>query len=149
MTEPLLRRLQARGERLTVAALPHIVPVYQAMPQVAQVVTLPFPRSGLQWQARRKLAHELAGQFGVAYVLPNSFKSALLPFLARIPKRIGYTGEARIGLLTQRLRNPPRTERPPMVAFYSALSGQAAVEHDRPQLRPDTAHSAAACNALT
>ncbi len=144
MTEPLLRRLQARGERLTVAALPHIVPVYQAMPQVAQVVTLPFPRSGLQWQARRKLAHELAGQFGVAYVLPNSFKSALLPFLARIPKRIGYTGEARIGLLTQRLRNPPRTERPPMVAFYSALSGQAAVEHDRPQLRPDTAHSAAA-----
>lgn len=143
MIEPLLRRLQARGERLVVLALPHIVPIYQAMPQVAQVLALPFPRSGLQWQARRKLARELAGQFDAAYVLPNSFKSALLPFLARIPKRIGYSGEARIGLLTQRLRNPSRTDRPPMVAFYAALAGAADMAHERPQLQLDPVQGAA------
>jgi heptosyltransferase-2 len=55
-------------------------------------------------------------------VLPNSLKSALLPLFAGIPKRIGYMGEARVGFLTHRLKNP--TNKPPMVAFYSALSGE-------------------------
>lgn len=42
MTEPLLRRLHARGERLTVAALPWVAPIYRAMPQVAEIVELPL-----------------------------------------------------------------------------------------------------------
>ena len=137
MTEPLLRRLQARGERLTVGALPWVAPVYRAMPQVAEVIEFPFQHGGLQWQARRALAAQLKGRFDAAYVLPNSLKSALLPFLARIPRRVGYLGEARIGLLTQRLKNPPRDHRPPMVALYSALSGEPTLDSDRPQLQLD------------
>jgi heptosyltransferase-2 len=54
--------------------------------------------------------------------------------LAGIPKRVGYLGEVRVGLLTHRLKNPSRAHRPPMVAFYSALSGEAEVLQDRPQL---------------
>ncbi len=135
MTEPLMRRLRARGERLTVGALPWVAPVYRAMPQVDEVVEFPFQHGGLQFKARRALAAQLAGRFDNAYVLPNSLKSALLPFMANIPRRIGYMGEARIGLLTHRLRNPSRQQRPPMVAFYSALSGEAGIEHDRPALR--------------
>ncbi len=138
MTEPLMRRLQARGERLTVGALPWVAPVYRAMPQVAEVIDLPFQHGGLQWQARRAVAAQLKGRFDAAYVLPNSLKSALLPFMAGIPKRIGYRGEARIGLLNQRLANPPRDNRPPMVAFYSALSGETGLEQDRPQLQLPT-----------
>ena len=134
MTEPLLRRLHARGELLTVGALPWVAPVYRAMPQVAQVVGLPFAHGGLQWAARRRLAREMAVRFDIAYVLPNSLKSSLLPWLAGIPKRVGYLGEARVGLLTHRLKNPPKGQRPPMVAFYSALSGDTDVERDRPQL---------------
>ena len=42
MTEPLLRRLRARGERLTVGALPWVAPVYRAMPQVDAVIEFPF-----------------------------------------------------------------------------------------------------------
>jgi ADP-heptose:LPS heptosyltransferase len=38
MTEPLLRRLHARGEQLTVGALPWVAPVYRAMPQVSKVI---------------------------------------------------------------------------------------------------------------
>ena len=45
-----------------------------------------------------------------------------------------YQGEARVGLLTHRLKNPPKGQRPPMVAFYSALSGDEAVADDRPQM---------------
>jgi heptosyltransferase-2 len=132
MTEPLLRRLAERGERLTVGALPWVAPVYRAMPQVAEVIEFPFAHGSLQFKARRAIARRIEGQFETAYVLPNSLKSALLPFLASIPKRIGYMGEARIGLLTHRLKNPKN--KPPMVAFYSALSGEAGFETDRPQL---------------
>ena len=128
-----MRRLAARGERLTVGAVPWVAPVYRAMPQVAEVVEFPFQHGGLQLRARRQIARELSGRFDAAYVLPNSLKSALLPFLASIPRRVGYLGEARVGLLTHRLKNPK--SRPPMVAFYSALSGEAAIEADRPQLQ--------------
>lgn len=145
MTEPLMRRLHARGERLTVGALPWVAPVYRAMPQVAEVVEFPFQHGGLQLRERRRLAHDLAGRFNTAYVLPNSLKSALLPFLASIPRRIGYLGEARVGLLTHRLKNPKG--KPPMVAFYSALAGEPGIEADRPRLalaEGDVARAAAA-----
>jgi heptosyltransferase-2 len=132
MTEPLLRRLAARGEQVTVGAVPWVAPVYRAMPHVREVIEFPFQHGGLQWRERRRIAREVEGRFDIAYVLPNSMKSALLPFLASIPKRVGYLGEARVGLLTHRLKNPKG--RPPMVAFYSALAGEAGVEADRPQL---------------
>ena len=137
MTEPLLRRLHARGEQLTVGALPWVAPVYRAMPQVAEVIEFPFQHGGLQFRERRAIAKRLEGRFDKAYVLPNSLKSALLPFLASIPERIGYFGEARIGLLTHRLKNPK--SKPPMVGFYSALSGEAGIQQDRPQLSVDLA----------
>ena len=117
MTEPLLRRLAARGERLTVGALPWVAPVYRAMPQVAEVLVFPFAHGGLQWAGRRAMAALLRGRFDTAYVCPNSLKSALIPFWAGIPQRVGYRGEARLGLLNRRLPNPPKGERPPMVAF--------------------------------
>src|SRR5215203_5420458 len=102
------------------------------MPQVDEVIEIPFRHGGLQFKARRTLARALQGRFDVAYVLPNSLKSALLPFLASIPRRIGYLGEARVGLLTHRLKNPK--DKQPMVAFYSALSGESDLEHDTPRL---------------
>ena len=147
MTEPLLRRLRARGERLTVGALPWVAPVYRAMPQVDEVIEFPFQHGGLQFKARRAIAKKVEGRFDAAYVLPNSLKSALLPFLASIPKRIGYLGEARVGLLTHRLKNPK--DKPPMVAFYSALSGEKeGLESDRPQLRLASAQVDAALTAI-
>ena len=146
MTEPLLRRLAARGERLTVGALPWVAPVYRAMPQVTDVIEFPFAHGGLQFKARRSIAKRLAGQFDKAYVLPNSLKSALLPFLASIPQRIGYLGEARVGLLTHRLKNPKN--KPPMVAFYSALSGESGLADDRPELHMEAAQVEATLHEL-
>ncbi|WP_395055042.1 lipopolysaccharide heptosyltransferase II [Polaromonas sp.] len=148
MTEPLLRRLHARGEQLTVGALPWVAPVYRAMPHVHEVIEFPFAHGGLQLKARRALAKRIAGQFDTAYVLPNSLKSALLPLLAGIPKRIGYLGEARIGLLTHRLKNPLKGKRPPMVAFYSALSGDTDLATDRPVLTMPPAEVAQALAEL-
>lgn len=142
MSEPLLARLAARGEVLAVAALPWVAPVYRAMPQAGEVIELPFAHGRLDWAARRRVARELRGRFDAAYVLPNSFKSALLPLLARVPLRVGYVGESRYGLLNRRLANVPG--RPPMVAFYSALAGGDAVPGERPRLQLDRALIAAA-----
>jgi heptosyltransferase-2 len=147
MTEPLLRRLRARGERLTVGALPWVAPVYRAMPQVDEVIEFPFQHGGLQFKARRSIAKQVQGRFDTAYVLPNSLKSSLLPFLAGIPKRVGYLGEARVGLLTHRLKNPKN--KPPMVAFYSALSGEKeGLAQDRPVLQLNADQAADALSKL-
>jgi heptosyltransferase II len=131
MTEPLLRALSARGERLTVMAVPWVAPVYRAMGHIEGLeatVDVPFQHGGLQWHARRDLAARIQsgewGRFDRAYVLPNSLKSAFLPWLAGIPKRIGYAGEMRYGLLNKRLANPPRHARGSMVAHYLALANR-------------------------
>ena len=143
MSEPLLAALHARGERLAVAALPWVAPVYRAMPQVAETIELPFAHGRLDWAARRRAAAGLRGRFDVAYVLPNSIKAALLPWLAGIPRRIGYHGEGRWGLLNRRLPNP--VGRPPMVEFYGALAGMPLPVGAAPRLRFD----AAALDAVT
>ena len=134
MAEPMLAALAARGERLAVAALPWVAPVLRAMPQVDEVITLPFAHGRLDWTGRRAQARLMKGHFDVAYVLPNSLKSALVPWLAGIPRRVGYQGEGRIGLLSERLPNP--VGKPPMVGFYGALVGGVAASA-RPHLQVD------------
>jgi heptosyltransferase-2 len=88
---------------------------------VAEIVELPFAHGRLDLGARWRIARALRGRFDAAYVLPNSLKSALLPWMARIPRRVGYVGEGRYGLINRRLPNP--VGRPPMVDWYAALAG--------------------------
>ncbi len=133
MSEPLLAALAARGEQVTVAALPWVAPVYRAMPHVSEVLEWPFAHGRLDWGERRRIARGLRGQFDAAVVLPNSLKAALIPFLARIPQRHGYFGEGRLLLLNRRLPNVPG--RPPMVEFYRALAGELNGPVPAPQLR--------------
>jgi len=137
MSEPLLAQLAARGEALSVAALPWVAPVYRAMPQVRDVIELPFAHGKLDLPERRRIAAEWRGRFDTAYVLPNTIKAALMPALARIARRVGYHGEGRFGLLTERLPNP--TGKPPMVAFYGALAGGGVADDAKPQLEIDAA----------
>ena len=133
MAEPLLATLAEGGDRLTVAALPWVAPVFGAMPEVAEIVELPFAHGRLDWAARRRLAARWRDCFDIAYVLPNSLKAALLPWLARIPERVGYAGEGRSPLLSRRVAAPGG--RPPMVAFYGALAGATFDNDRRPRLR--------------
>ncbi len=135
MTEPLLRLLHERGVRITVGALPWVAPVYRSMAAVAEVIELPFAHGGLQWSARRAMARQMRGRFQRAVVCPNSFKSALLPFWAGIPERLGYHGEARYGLLTRRLSNPDKYALPPMVDWYGALADGALPVDAQPRMQ--------------
>ena len=105
MAQPLFVRLHERIPNLELHALAPrwVAPVLQRMPQIAGVIDSPFGHGQLSLKARWSLARELAAmKFDRVYVLPNSLKSALIPFMAGIPERIGFTGESRIGLINTR-----------------------------------------------
>jgi heptosyltransferase-2 len=137
MTEPLISQLKKNNpnSQIDVLATPWVASIMKAIPAVDQIITADFQHGALQWNERKALAKQLANSaYTHAYVLPNSFKSALIPWLAKIPRRIGYQGEMRWGLINQALKNPSRSHRPPMSSHYFALSGQTSSEVPQPHL---------------
>src|SRR5262245_51606796 len=103
LAQPLLARLREQHPDAIIDALAPAwtAPVLRRMPEIEAVYEAPFVHGALQLRLRWRLAREArAGHYDAAIVPPNSFKSALVPFLARIPRRIGFRGEARRALLT-------------------------------------------------
>ena len=105
--QPLFHRLHQYhlGLQLDVFASPYLRPVLDHMPEVQSVIDNPFAHGDLRFGDRRRLGLLLRGnRYDQAIVLPNSLKSALVPFLASIPLRTGYVGEMRYGLLNDARR---------------------------------------------
>ena len=105
MAQVLFMRLHERtpGLQLDALAPAWVAPVLRRMPEISEVIDNPFAHGELSLRARYRLARQIAAAgYARAYVLPNSLKSALIPFLAGIPQRVGFTGEARYGLLNRR-----------------------------------------------
>jgi heptosyltransferase-2 len=72
----------------------------EKMPQVNQALTMPLGHGQFGWSSRLKMGKQWQAEgYDQAIVLPNSWKSALIPFFAKIPLRTGYLGECRWGLL--------------------------------------------------
>jgi len=70
------------------------------MPEVRDGILSPFQHGELKWRQRLALAKQLRDkQYDQAIILPQSFKSALIPFFSHIPVRIGYKREGRGWLL--------------------------------------------------
>lgn len=105
LAQPLCMRLHERtpGLQLDALAPRWVAPVLERMPEIARVVDSPFAHGELSLKARHRLARQLAPEgYQRAYVLPNSIKSAMIPFFADIPERIGFVGETRYGLINRR-----------------------------------------------
>jgi heptosyltransferase-2 len=123
MAQPLLRLLkQAHPERaIDVLAPPQVVPVWRRIQEADEIMVTPFRHRALQLGERLRYARMLRRRdYTDAYVLPNTLKYALIPWLAGIPQRVGYKGEMRYGLLNVMHHDdtPPRS----MVPFYAALA---------------------------
>ncbi len=87
MSQSLYRTLQARYPQaiIDVMAPAWCRPLLSRMPEVNEAIPMPLGHGALEIGERRKLGHSLREKrYDRAYVLPNSFKSALVPFFAGI-----------------------------------------------------------------
>lgn len=136
IAQPLLSLIKAHqpDARIEVLAADWCAPLLARMAEVDAVISNPFGHGEFRLGARYSLGRRLASaDFDVAYVLPNSWKSALIPWFARIPRRIGYVGEARYGLLNDH-RRLDKAVLPLQVQRYAALAGPLPAELPRPHL---------------
>ena len=153
LSEPLVALLREPLEPqiVDVLAPPWCGPVYARMRGVRSIIENPVGHRELKLGARRALARSLrANGYTRAFILPNSFKSALIPWLARIPRRTGYVGEARRLLLTD-ARRLDRRAYPRLVDRFVALAaqpGELAPTLPVPVLVPNAANAANAMRAL-
>ena len=75
-------------------------PLLERMPEVNGAIDMPLLHGELGLGKRKRLGHQLRGNgYDQAILLPNSLKSALIPWWAKIPLRTGWLGEMRYGLL--------------------------------------------------
>ncbi len=138
MAQPLFARLHERRQPLTldVLAPERTAALLAHMPEVAEVLPHTFAHGDLKIRARHRLAREIRARgYDQAIVLPNSFKSALIPFLARIPLRTGFVGEMRRGLVNDARTLDPRAY-PLMVERYALLGEEAQTPLTRPLAPP-------------
>ena len=129
MSQVLYRYLQLTrpGLAIDVLAPPWSEPLLQRMPEVRSAISMPVGHGELGLGRRWRLGRRLRAQnYDQALVLPNSLKSALVPFFAGIPRRTGWRGEQRFGLLTD-LRHLDEKALPLMAQRFLAL-GQGAAE---------------------
>jgi len=102
MAQALYRLLKQRNAKteIHVVAPPWSLPVLQRMPEVARGIELAVGHGELGLGRRRALGLALREQsYSRAIVLPRSAKAALVPWFARVPRRTGFRGEWRYGLL--------------------------------------------------
>lgn len=102
LAQSLFKTIKARRPEtlIDVAAPGWTLPLLERMPEVHRTIALPFKHGELGLGSRIRFGRQLRShRYDQAILLTNSFKSAILPFAASIPRRTGFLGEARYGLL--------------------------------------------------
>lgn len=123
MSQCLYKALKAQmpNASIDVMAPAWCKPVLERMPEVNQAIEMPLGHGEFNLFARRNLGLSLKDKgYDCAYILPNSAKSALIPIFANIPKRVGWRGEMRFGLLTDVRNNKKKFQY--MAERYVALA---------------------------
>lgn len=153
LAQPMMKRLHARypGLMLDVLAPKWTLPLLARMPQVHHAITNPFTHGEFNPRGRWRLGRELK-EYDQAIVLPNSWKSALVPFFARIPRRTGFVGEKRYAVLNDARRLdaaalPTMAERFALLAEPNEAKAPAPLQH--PRLSIDEARARSARHDLT
>ena len=95
-------------------------PLLVRMPEVRKAIEMPLGHGAFELGTRYRLGKSLREQYDMAIVLPNSLKSAFVPFFAKIAHRRGWKGESRYILLNDLRAN--KKDYPMMVQRYVALA---------------------------
>ncbi|MBU2324695.1 MAG: lipopolysaccharide heptosyltransferase II, partial [Gammaproteobacteria bacterium] len=129
-------------------------PILERMPEVRRALSFPLGHGALELATRWRIGKSLAGQYDQAILLPNSLKSALVPFFAGIPKRTGWKGELRYGLLND-IRTLDKDRYPLMIERFMALAYEPGALLAKPypqpslQIDPQSREAALAAFGLT
>lgn len=121
-------------------------PILERMPEVREALSFPVGHGVLDLETRRKIAMSLRGRYDQAILLPNSLKSALVPFFAGISKRTGWRGEMRFGLLND-MRKLDKARYPLMIERFMALAFEPGAELPKPYPNPSLRIDDASRNA--
>jgi heptosyltransferase-2 len=124
LAQSLFKLLKQRrpGIEIDVAAPAWTLPLLERMPEVRQGIALPFKHGKFDLMARIRIGRKLRTQhYHQSILLTNSFKSAIVPFFANIPRRTGFLGELRYGLLND-IRPLDARKLPRTVDRFAALA---------------------------
>jgi heptosyltransferase-2 len=121
MMGALIERLAAHGRTITVLTPAHLEALVARLPGVDATIVNPFAHGALKLGARAAFGRSLRGRYDQAFVLPHSWKSALVPLFAGIPRRTGFVGEARYLVLND-ARPLDETALPRMVDRFALLA---------------------------
>lgn len=124
MAQVLFKQLKSLAPQVIIDVLapPHSHALLVRMPEIRRALNLPIGHGELKLRTRWHIAQDLKTEkYDQAIVLPNSFKSALIPWLARIPIRTGWLGEMRYGLLND-YRKLDKQQYPLMIERFAALA---------------------------
>lgn len=87
-------------EELHVLAPPSTLALTRLMPEVDAGIDMPVGHGEIGLKRRWQTARQLSEQsYDWAIITSRSFKAALIPFMAKIPRRTGFLGELRYGLI--------------------------------------------------
>jgi len=121
MSLPAVRAIRGRfpDAAIHVLARPWVAALYEREGSIDQIIALEGKPGGRdlreKWHAVQHLRDE---RYDVAILLPNSFESAALVWLAGITERIGYARDGRSSLLTLAPSPPKRGEIPKHERYY-------------------------------
>jgi len=121
MSMPALQsyRQEHPHTRLVMLVKPKLSELWRLHPAIDEIWELPPNLGGMIRVARQAAAR----RFHASFILPHSFRSALVPSLARIPERTGLPGHSRDWMLTRVVRPPVLPGKEHQCHEYMALMG--------------------------
>ncbi len=138
MAQSLFMGLKQQHEQclIDVLAPEWSLAILERMPEVRKAIVMPLGHGQFDFKGRKTLGKSLRSeQYDQAIVLPNSWKSALIPYFSNIPKRTGYLGEVRWGLLNDSRRLNKEFLTKTVQRFVALATAPCAVLPDIPQPR--------------
>jgi len=104
---PAMKAVRARfpDAEITLLVRPWVAGLFSSVPFVDKVWCETKPSSVADWiRVTRDIKSR---RFDLALLLPNSFESALMMFVSRVPERIGYATDGRRWMLTNAVATLP------------------------------------------
>ena len=126
-------RVQHPNTPIDVLAPGWSLPLLARMPEIRAGIEMPFGHGRFGLAARWQLGRSLRGRYTQAVLLPNSWKSAIVPWAADIARRTGWRGEMRYGLVND-LRHLDKQRYPMTVQRFVALA--VAADSALPDIHP-------------